>query len=225
MSKRYLLKINSSFQKMRYNKIQIIIFLLISAAITGFVPGPKSIEPPKTDSTQSPTHSTLQSPTHSAAKSSQKTDSIKSQINADVNANSQVPPQNNLQIDTALNVKPPQTIAPADTVVKADTLSEKEGENVMTNTKLFIYILLSVLGLGLFFFIFIINLFKTFHKKKSTRQSLLLSWSLFFVVSIIWIFIIWGMVAGFWTAASFMIVVIFLFIISLIMTIIAVKSK
>jgi len=49
--------------------------------------------------------------------------------------------------------------------------------------------------------------------------------SLFFIISIIWIFIIWGLVAGFWTAASFMIVVIFLFIISLIMTIIAVKSK
>ncbi|MBL0108245.1 MAG: hypothetical protein IPP52_13410 [Ignavibacteria bacterium] len=95
----------------------------------------------------------------------------------------------------------------------------------MTNTKLFTYILLTLLGSGLFFFIFVINLFKTFHKKKSTRQSLLLSWSLFFIVTIIWIFIVWGLIAGFWTAASFMVVVIFLFIISLIMTIIAVKSK
>lgn len=131
-----------------------------------------------------------------------------------------------LQIDTALNTKPVQTNVPADTVRKIDTaLMQKPDENVMTNTKLFTYILLTVLGLGLFFFIFVINLFKTFHRKKSTRQSLLLSWSLFFTVSIIWIFIIWGLIAEFWTAMSFMIIVIFLFIISLIMTIIALKSK
>lgn len=138
--------------------------------------------------------------------------------------------QNNLQIDTAVNRTPPQTpqqtVAPADTVRKIDsTLIDSISENTMTNTKLFIYILMSVLGLALFFYIFVITLFKTFHKKKSTRQSLLLSWNLFFIVTIIWIFIIWGLVAGFWTAASFMIVVIFLFIISLIMTIIAIKSK
>jgi len=138
--------------------------------------------------------------------------------------------QNNLQIDTAINrtplQTPQQTIAPADTVKKIDsTLIDSISENTMTNTKLFIYILMSVLGLALFFYIFVITLFKTFHKKKSTRQSLLLSWNLFFIVTIIWIFIIWGLVAGFWTAASFMIVVIFLFIISLIMTIIAIKSK
>ncbi len=135
--------------------------------------------------------------------------------------------QGALQIDTAVNTIPPQqTIIQADTVKKIDsTLIETVSENTMTNTKLFIYILLSVLGLTLFFYIFVITLFKTFHKKKSTRQSLLLSWNLFFIVSIIWIFIIWGLVAGFWTAASFMIVVIFLFIISLIMTIISIKSK
>jgi len=138
--------------------------------------------------------------------------------------------QNNLQIDTATNRTlpqiPQQTIAPADTIKKIDsTLIDNISENTMTNTKLFIYILMSVLGLALFFYIFVITLFKTFHKKKSTRQSLLLSWNLFFIVTIIWIFIIWGLVAGFWTAASFMIVVIFLFIISLIMTIIAIKSK
>ncbi|HMS34743.1 MAG TPA: hypothetical protein PKC91_11730 [Ignavibacteria bacterium] len=138
--------------------------------------------------------------------------------------------QNNLQIDTALNRTPAQvpqqTVIPVDSVKKIDsTQISSLSENAMTNTKLFIYILLSVLGLALFFYIFVITLFKTFHKKKSTRQSLLLSWNLFFIVTIIWIFIIWGLVAGFWTVASFMIVVIFLFIISLIMTIIAIKSK
>ncbi len=138
--------------------------------------------------------------------------------------------QNNLQIDTALNRTqtqvPQQTVIPVDSVKKIDsTQISSLSENAMTNTKLFIYILLSILGLALFFYIFVITLFKTFHKKKSTRQSLLLSWNLFFIVTIIWIFIIWGLVAGFWTVASFMIVVIFLFIISLIMTIIAIKSK
>ena len=138
--------------------------------------------------------------------------------------------QNNLQIDTALNrtqtQAPQQSVIAADTVKKIDsTQISSLSENAMTNTRLFIYILLSVLGLALFFYIFVITLFKTFHKKKSTRQSLLLSWNLFFIVTIIWIFIIWGLVAGFWTVASFMIVVIFLFIISLIMTIIAIKSR
>ncbi|MDQ3022524.1 MAG: hypothetical protein M3R36_18445 [Bacteroidota bacterium] len=132
----------------------------------------------------------------------------------------------NLPIDTSSIITPEQTVVPIDTAKKTDTtLLEPVSENTLTNTKLSIYILLSVIGLGLFFFIFVINLFKTFHKKKSTRQSLLLSWNLFFIVTIIWIFIIWGLVAGFWTSASFMIVVIFLFIISLIMTIIAIKSK
>lgn len=138
--------------------------------------------------------------------------------------------QGELQIDTALNKPIQQNTVTGNTVIdsakKTDSLLlVTESENIITNTKLFIYILLSLLGLGLFFFVFVINLFKTFHKKKSTRQSLLLSWSLFFTVAIIWIFIIWGLVAGFWISASFMIVTIFLFIISLIMTIIAIKSK
>ena len=155
-------------------------------------------------------------------------DAIKTQQNLQQNLQNEQ--QNNLQIDTSINRTqqqiPQQTIIPADTVKKIDsTLINSISENTMTNTKLFIYILMSVLGLALFFYIFVITLFKTFHKKKSTRQSLLLSWNLFFIVSIIWIFIIWGLVAGFWTVASFMIVVIFLFIISLIMTIIAIKSK
>jgi len=133
--------------------------------------------------------------------------------------------QNTLPIDTS-SAEKIETYIQDDTVTKIDSVvTETEDENTLTNTKLFIYILLSVLGLGLFFFIFVINLFKTFHKKKSTRQSLLLSWNLFFIVSIIWLFIVWGIVAAFWTYPSFMIVMIFLFIISLIMTIIAVKSK
>jgi hypothetical protein len=131
-----------------------------------------------------------------------------------------------LQIDTVVQQNLQSVQSVIDTVKSVDSLiAEKTPENAMTNTKLFIYILLSVLGLALFFFIFVITLFKTFHKKKSTRQSLLLSWNLFFIVSIIWLFIVWGLVAGFWTVASFMIVMIFLFIISLIMTIIALKSK
>ncbi len=131
-----------------------------------------------------------------------------------------------LQIDTSIQQNAPPVQSVIDTVRPADSLiADQSQENVMTNTKLFVYILLSVLGLALFFFIFVITLFKTFHKKKSTRQSLLLSWNLFFIVTIIWLFIIWGLVAGFWTIASFMIVMIFLFIISLIMTIIALKSK
>lgn len=135
---------------------------------------------------------------------------------------------NTLSIDTNKTIQQqvvPQPVA-IDTVKKIDSvITEPVSENVLTNTKLFIYILLSAGGLGFFFFIFVLTLFKSFHKKRSTRQSLLLSWNLFFVVSIIWIFIIWGLVAGFWTSSAFMVVMIFLFIISLIMTIIAIKSK
>ena len=135
---------------------------------------------------------------------------------------------NTLSIDTNKTIQqqvvpPPVAI---DTVKKVDSLlTAPVSENTLTNTKLFIYILLSAGGIGFFFFIFVLTLFKSFHKKRSTRQSLLLSWNLFFVVSIIWIFIIWGLVAGFWTSSAFMVVMIFLFIISLIMTIIAIKSK
>ena len=158
--------------------------------------------------------------------SAQPDSSVKSESeNANLNT---MNPGDKLGIDTSLNNKQPETIVPPviDTAKKPDTaLVIPVSENTLTNTKLFIYITLSVLGLGLFFFIFVINLFKTFHRKKSTRQSLLLSWNLFFIVSIIWLFIIWGLLAGFWTSASFMVVMIFLFIISLIMTIIAVKSR
>jgi len=132
--------------------------------------------------------------------------------------------KNTLQIDTNkivnqidTNKKEPQKI---DSLLTAPLKEDK-----MTNTKLFIYILLSVLGLGLFYFIFVQTLFKTFHKKRSSRQSMMLSWSLFLIVSILWIFIIWGIVANFWNSAAFMIVLIFLFIIGLIMTIVSVKSR
>lgn len=132
--------------------------------------------------------------------------------------------KNTLQIDTSKIVnqidtakKEPQKIDSA--------LTAPLKENSLTNTKLFIYILLSALGLGLFFFIFVQTLFKTFHKKRSSRQSMMLSWSLFLIVSIVWIFIIWGIVASLWSSAAFMVVLIFLFIIGLIMTIIALKSR
>lgn len=132
--------------------------------------------------------------------------------------------KNTLQIDTNKIInqtdtgkKEPQII---DSLITAPM---KEGG--MTNTKLFIYILLSALGLGLFYFIFVQTLFKTFHRKRSTRQSMMLSWSLFLIVSILWIFIIWGIAANFWNSAAFMTVLIFLFIIGLIMTIISIKSR
>lgn len=201
---------------MSEKKILIILLILISGCFA-FSIAPKT--PPA--NTQSARDSVRKNDPASVESTD---DAIKTQQNL------QNEQQNNLQIDTAVNRTPPQipqqTVTPADTVKKIDsTLIDSISENTMTNTKLFIYILMSVLGLALFFYIFVITLFKTFHKKKSTRQSLLLSWNLFFIVTIIWIFIIWGLVAGFWTAASFMIVVIFLFIISLIMTIIAIKSK
>ncbi|MCX6164305.1 MAG: hypothetical protein NTU73_05500 [Ignavibacteriae bacterium] len=129
--------------------------------------------------------------------------------------------KNTLQIDTNkivnqidTNKKEPQRI---DSLLTAPLK-----DSSMTNTKLFIHILLSVLGLSLFYFIFVQTLFKTFHKKRSSRQSMMLSWSLFLIVSILWIFIIWGIVANFWNSAAFMIVLVFLFLIGLIMTIVSV---
>lgn len=98
-------------------------------------------------------------------------------------------------------------------------------DKTLTNVKLFIYILLSLGGLGLFFYIFVLTLFRTFHKTRSTRQSTLLCWNLFFLISVIWLFIIWGLVADFISSSAFMITMIFLFIISLITTLIAIKSK
>jgi membrane-associated HD superfamily phosphohydrolase len=132
---------------------------------------------------------------------------------------------NPLQIDTGNIINQIDTTQ-SDTVSSIDSLLLAPlDSNPLTNTEIFVYILLCVIGLALFFFIFVNTLFRTFHKTRSTRQSLLLSWNLFFVVSIIWLFIIWGIVADFWNSSAFMIVMIFLFVISLIMIIIAVKSK
>jgi hypothetical protein len=133
--------------------------------------------------------------------------------------------KNPVQIDTNKIVTQIDTVK-KDTVKKVDSLLvEPVKENRMTNTKLFIYILLSVLGLGLFYFLFVQTLFRTFHKTRSTRQSMLLSWNLFFIFGIIWIFIIWGIVASLWSSEAFMVVLIFLFIVSLIMLMISLKSK
>ncbi len=132
--------------------------------------------------------------------------------------------KNALQIDTTKIVNQIDT-AKKETPKIDSLLTVPLKENNLTNTKLFIYIILSVFGLALFFFIFVQTLFKTFHRKKSTRQSMMLSWSLFLIVSILWIFIIWGIVANFWSSAAFMVVLIFLFIIGLIMTIVSVKSR
>lgn len=135
--------------------------------------------------------------------------------------------KNTLQIDTAGSLinTDTQQIAIDTTQLVDSALIEPVTENKLTNFKLFLYILLSVIGLALFFYIFVIMLFKTFHRSRSTRQSSLLSWNLFFVVSIIWIFIIWGVVADFWSAAEFMVTMIFLFIVALVMLIISLKSK
>lgn len=188
-------------------KISVLLFALITFQLSFVsISDAKPNKPPVVDTIKKQT--TTQNTT-----AGQKTDSTKI---------------NQLSIDTNKTSAPPQqTIPPPiDTVKKVDSvLTAPVSENTLTNTKLFIYILLSAGGLGFFFFIFVLTLFKTFHKKRSTRQSLLLAWNLFFVVSIIWLFIIWGLVAGFWTSSAFMVVMIFLFLISLIMTIIAIKSK
>lgn len=186
-------------------KIFAVIFLL---CLTQLSIGKPNL-PTKVDTTKK---QTTQQNTTAGQKQQQQTDTTK---------------VNTLSIDTNKTIQQ-QVVPPVviDTVKKVDSiLTAPVSENTLTNTKLFIYILLSAGGLGFFFFIFVLTLFKSFHKKRSTRQSLLLSWNLFFVVSIIWIFIIWGLVAGFWTSSAFMVVMIFLFIISLIMTIIAIKSK
>ena len=133
--------------------------------------------------------------------------------------------KNPVQIDTTKIVNQIDTTS-KDNVKKIDSLiTNVTSENKITNTKLFVYILLSLLGISFFFFIFVQSLFKTFHKTRSTRQSMMLSWNLFFIVSIIWIMIIWGFVAGFWNYAALMVVLVFLLIISLIMLIVALKSK
>jgi hypothetical protein len=147
------------------------------------------------------------------AQTSQQIDSAKAKINQ-------------LLIDTNINkiLQQIDTVK-QDTVVAIDSTLLAPPTTDMTNTELFVYILLTVGGLGLFYFLFVATLFRTFHKTKSTRQSLLLSWSLFFIISVVWLYIIWGVVAGFSTSAAFIVTMIFLFIISLVMLIIAIKSK
>lgn len=132
---------------------------------------------------------------------------------------------NQIQIDTSKNQIVPDTIQKNNSII-IDSLYKtiKEKDN-LTNTKLLLYIFLSIVGLFLFFFLFVQTLFKVFHKSRSTRQSLLLCWNLFFVVSLIWIFIVWGILAGFWNSGAFITVIIFLIVISLIMLLTAIKSK
>jgi membrane-associated HD superfamily phosphohydrolase len=130
-----------------------------------------------------------------------------------------------LQIDTGSTIVKSDSNLQTNIQIPDTAGIESIKEKTLTNTKLFIYILLSVGGLGLFFYIFVMTLFRTFHKTRSTRQSTLLSWNLFFIVSVIWLFIIWGLAADFISSSSFMVTMIFLFIISLITTLIAIKSK
>lgn len=137
--------------------------------------------------------------------------------------------QNPVLIDTVKNIQN-DTLAGNILQTVNDTLNDtlltiQDTDKTLTNTKLFIYILLSFGGMALFFYIFVMSLFRTFHRTRSSRQAMMLSWSSFFVVSVIWIFIIWGLLAVFWTSTSFVFVMIFLFVLSLITALIALKSK
>ena len=157
--------------------------------------------------------------------SAQTTKTQQDSLKTDTTQSTDTSGVNQLQIDTS-GSQIQQDTTQIDTTAAIDSsLIAPVSENTLTNTKLFIYIILSVLGLFLFYFIFVHTLFRTFHKTRSTRQALLLSWNLFFTVTIIWIFIIWGIVAEFWSSSAFMVTMICLFIVSLIMLIGAVKSK
>ena len=142
------------------------------------------------------------------------------------------PRDSTLMIDTSGNA--PLLIdtgtTPSIDTTRIDTATQLDSsliirDSALSNTQLFIYIILTFLGGGLLFFIFVNAMFKTFHKTRSTRQALMLSWSLFFITFIVWIFIIWGLVAEMWSSAAFMVSLIFLFIVGLILTIVAVRSK
>lgn len=132
--------------------------------------------------------------------------------------------QNPVMIDTVKNIQIDTQQVPVGSLPDT-TLQITADDKTLTNTKLFIYIIITAGGLTLFFYIFVLSLFRTFHKTRSSRQAIMLSWSSFFVVSVIWIFIVWGLIAGFWTSSSFTVVVIFLFVLSLITALIALKSK
>lgn len=151
----------------------------------------------------------------------------KTQTQKDTVSKEDTTKQNQLQIDTT---SAPISIDTQTTQIDTTQLIDSAliapvTENKLTNFKLFLYIILSVLGLALFYYIFVQMMFKTFHKTRSTRQSMLLSWNLFFTLSIVWLFIIWGIVGEFWSSAAFMVTMIFLFIVSLVMVLISVKSK
>lgn len=134
--------------------------------------------------------------------------------------------KNPLLIDTSLKRSNEPTTGIDSSSIRVDTnfIPKVETKN-LTNVRALVYIVLSLGGLALFYFIFISTLFRTFHKKRSTRQSMMLSWSLFFNVSVLWIFIVWGIVGELWNISSFVIVIVFLFVISLITLIFALKSK
>jgi hypothetical protein len=132
--------------------------------------------------------------------------------------------RNPVMIDTVKNLQI-DTQQVSGQILQDTALHLTADDKTLTNTKLFIYIVISAGGLLLFFYIFVLSLFRTFHKTRSSRQAIMLSWSSFFVVSVIWIFIVWGLVAGFWTSSSFVVVIIFLFVLSLITALISLKSK
>ncbi|MBN1633927.1 MAG: hypothetical protein JW917_07175 [Ignavibacteria bacterium] len=133
--------------------------------------------------------------------------------------------QNPVMIDTVKDVQTDTLPGDLQQTEIDTSLTIPETGKILTNTKLFIYIVLTAGGMALFFYIFVLSLFRTFHKTRSSRQAMMLSWSSFFVVSVIWIFIIWGLLASFWTSSSFILIIVFLFVLSLITTLIALKSK
>lgn len=153
----------------------------------------------------------------SELKTYQDTTGVKEDTNAAIE---------NLFIDTAQKIIE-DLLENVDTTQMVDTtvLIMETDATPLTNTELFIYILLTIAGLAIFYFVFVQTLFRTFHKTKSTRQSLLLSWNLFFLVSLIWGFILWGIVANFWTSTAFFVSMIFLILVNLTMLIISIKTR
>lgn len=129
---------------------------------------------------------------------------------------------NTIQIDTAL--KTDISTLPQENL-KDTLLNIEERETKLTNAKILLYILLTAGGIIIFYFFFVINLFKTLHRTRSTRQSMMLSWNSFFTVSIIWLYIVWGLVADFRNSESFTIIAAFLFILSVTMLIVSIKTK
>lgn len=138
-----------------------------------------------------------------------------------------IPATENLFIDTAQKIIEdiPDLVDTTQLMIDTTVLIMETGTKSLSNTELFIYILLTIAGFVTFYFVFVQTLFRTFHKTKSTRQSLLLSWNLFFLVSLIWGFILWGIVANFWTSTAFFVSMIFLILVNLVMLIISIKTR